>query len=168
MDWHGCRSRASVVRGRRLTAWTMARPVSVTFTYRWVRECVELCLKFPVRLHGVIPDFRHCYPAISSLAALSVAISPTLLNFYPCLPFTWRGTHCSATVLFGFSSKFSFRHWVLKHVWASVTVRRGSFLCCPDFGVFCVRLIKFWQSHATFFFGLPWAWSRPVFACVYS
>jgi hypothetical protein len=66
--------------------------------------------------------------------------------------------------LFRLFSKFFFRLAVLQHVSASVSVRRGSCCCSPDFGVFLgVRLIEFLRRHAAVLLSWPRACSFPVF-----
>jgi hypothetical protein len=80
----------------------------------------------------VVPGCRHRFPAI---------FLPRPLSFF--LPFALGRTLYSAAILFGFPSKSSFRSGLLQHVPASVTAR-ALLLVSP-----AVRLLQFWQSHAT-------------------
>ena len=88
-----------------------------------------------------------CWVAVTvfSLATPSVFISQSNRIFLPAyLPaFHSVRTVFSDTVLFGSSSKLSFRLGVLKHFSASVSVRRGSCMVLPGLRCFfCVWLIS--------------------------
>jgi hypothetical protein len=48
MDWPGIEPRTSAVKGRRLTAWAMARPCPIQLELtRWFSVWIVLCLHFP-------------------------------------------------------------------------------------------------------------------------
>ena len=93
--------------------------------------------------------FSVCWVAVTvfSLATPSVFISLSNRIFLPAYLPAFHFSHSvrtvfSDTVLFGSSSKFSFRLGVLKHISASVSVRRVSCMVLHGLRCFCVWLIS--------------------------
>jgi len=87
-----------------------------------------------------------CWVAVTvfSLATSSVFISQSNRVFLPAYLPAFHSVRAvfSDTVLFGSSSKLSFRLGVLKHFSASVNVRRGSCMVLPGLRRFCVWFIS--------------------------
>ena len=138
---------------------TAGYPLHLPFSPSLLHPCVSVCHQIPFLLYK---QFAHNAVECARLLVLfSSYLLACLLRSLSPFPYATEVFFLPA-VRFGKDSVFGrrsvrlfFGFFFFPSVWGSQTCFTfndcgpGSCWCCPDFGVFCDWLIKFWQRHAT-------------------
>jgi hypothetical protein len=109
----------------------------------------------------IVPCWRHCFPATSSLVKFSVVTSLGRRCFLPACLSLWEA-FCVWPPSFSVVFEIFLLAWGSRTCFGVRDWAPGVLLMLPRLRCFDVLFIKFWQRHATVLLSFLWAWSLPV------